>query len=50
MPHGKEIPHGSEAHARQGTTRMAKGFAVQFGYAHDKEVFAVGLFTEQSLS
>jgi hypothetical protein len=50
MPHGKETQHGSEAHARQRTTRTAKGFAVQFVHAHGKEVFAVGHFAGQSLS
>jgi hypothetical protein len=47
MPHGKEVPHGSEAHTWQRKERTAKGFAVRFVHAHGKEVFTVVFFAGQ---
>jgi phage terminase large subunit-like protein len=49
MPHDKETPHSSEAHAQQRTTRTAKVFAVQFVHAHGKDGFAVEHFAGHSL-
>jgi hypothetical protein len=49
MPHGKEVPHGSEAHTWQRKERTAKGFAVRFVHAHGKEVFTVVFFAGQWL-
>jgi hypothetical protein len=43
MPHGKEIPHGSEAHARQRSACTAKGFAVQDMRTAKKSLSSVSL-------
>jgi hypothetical protein len=49
LPHGKESPHGRDAHARQRWSRTAKVFAVQFVHAHGKDGFAVEHFAGHSL-